>query len=78
MRDKIDILDGLILLLKVLIISPLKRRFLRTDHADHVISWPKCLKADNRAMFNAAAQASRAVTFIADKAPRRGTLAAYW
>jgi antirestriction protein ArdC len=36
----------------------------RADHADYIASWLKCLKADNRAVFKAAAQASRAAEFV--------------
>ena len=36
----------------------------RADHADYIASWLKCLKADNRAIFKAAAQASRAADFV--------------
>lgn len=36
----------------------------RLDHADYIASWLRCLKADNRAVFKAAAQASRAVAFV--------------
>lgn len=41
----------------------------RADHADYIASWLKCLKADNRAVFKAAAQASKAAAFIVQKAP---------
>jgi len=34
------------------------------DHADYIARWLKCLKADNRAVFKSAAQASRAVAFV--------------
>lgn len=36
----------------------------RVDHADYIASWLKCLKADNRAIFKAAAQASKAAAFV--------------
>jgi antirestriction protein ArdC len=36
----------------------------RADHAAYVASWLKCLKADSRAIFSAAAQASKAAAFI--------------
>lgn len=39
----------------------------RADHADYIASWLKCLKADNRAIFKAAAQASKAAAFVLDK-----------
>ena len=32
--------------------------------ADYIASWLKCLTADNRAVFKAAAQASRAAAFV--------------
>jgi antirestriction protein ArdC len=38
----------------------------RADHTDYIASWLKCLKADNRAVFKAAAQASKAAAFILD------------
>lgn len=34
------------------------------DHADYIANWPKFLKADDRAIFKAAAQASKAAKFI--------------
>lgn len=40
----------------------------RADHADYIASWLKCLKGDNRAVFKAAAQASKAAAFVRDKA----------
>jgi antirestriction protein ArdC len=40
----------------------------RADHADYIASWLKCLKADNRAIFRAAAQASRAAEFVLSRA----------
>lgn len=36
----------------------------RADHASYIASWLKCLKDDNRAIFKAAAQASKAVAFV--------------
>lgn len=36
----------------------------RADHADNIASWLKCLKADSRTIFKAAAQASKAAAFI--------------
>jgi len=39
----------------------------RVDHTDYIASWLKCLKTDNRVIFRAAAQASKAATFILSK-----------
>jgi antirestriction protein ArdC len=33
-------------------------------HADYIGSWLKCLKADNKAIFNAAALAQKAADYI--------------
>lgn len=41
----------------------------RADHTDYIASWLKCLKSDNRAIFKAAAQASKAAAFIVQRAP---------
>lgn len=39
----------------------------RADHAAYIGSWLRCLKSDNRAIFKAAAQASKAAAFVLDK-----------
>src|SRR5690606_32215090 len=39
----------------------------RADHAAYIGSWLKCLKSDNRAIFKAAAQASKAAAFVLDR-----------
>ncbi len=47
---------------------------LREDHAAYVASWLKVLRADNRAIFTAAAQAQKAADFLLafiDPAPAR-------
>jgi len=36
----------------------------RSDHANYIASWLKCLRTDNRAIFKAAALASKAVAFV--------------
>jgi antirestriction protein ArdC len=36
----------------------------RPDHAQYISSWLKLLKEDNRAIFTAAARASKAVAFL--------------
>ena len=42
---------------------------VREDHASYIASWIKCLKADERAIFRAAALAERAAGFLHDLQP---------
>ena len=45
---------------------------LRADHVQYVASWLKILKEDKRAIFTAAAEASRAVEFLEGLQPKTG------
>jgi antirestriction protein ArdC len=49
---------------------------VREDHAAYLASWLKVLKADNRAVFTAAAQAQRAVDYLYERQAQAEAMAA--